>query len=430
MGHVPTKLYAKFATLIAALTLTSLATLGAEATGAPSQAGKTPGRHRVDPNLSTEQVVYSFQGGSDGAQPWGDLTQAGGAIYSTTLLGGAAGMGTVFKLVPSRGGFTESVVHSFAGAGDGAYPWQGLTSDFLGGLYGTTSSGGATNAGTVYKLSWNGETILYNFQGGTDGSYPTGFSNEDPIGNVYGTTEQGGSAGAGSVFALSPTQNGYAERIIYSFQGGNDGQTPHGGLLEDLFGGLYGTTYFGGTTGAGTVFKLTPSWQGSYSESIIHSFNGTDGSIPNANLIQDLTGTLYGTATWGGSGTCSYSYGGFGGCGTVFKLTPSRNGYTETTLHSFQGGADGAGPNGGLFKDILGNIYGTTYYGGANGAGTVFVLTPQRNGSYVENVVWSFGGPGDGARPAATLLLYGNALYGTTAHGGANGQGTVFSLTP
>jgi uncharacterized repeat protein (TIGR03803 family) len=432
MSHAPTKLTAKLAALIAAATLASPAVAGAAIVGQASHATRAPGHHRVGPNVWTEQVVYSFQGGSDGASPWGDLVQSGGALYSTTLFGGTSGIGTVFKLAPSHGGFTESIVHAFSGGGDGAYPWQGLTSDLSGSLYGIASSGGAANAGTAFKLSSKGEATIYSFQGTADGAYPTGFPNEDIFGNVYGTTENGGSAGNGTVFALSPSRGGgYSEQTLYSFQGGNDGQNPHGGLLEDLFGALYGTTYFGGTSGAGTVFKITPSWGGVYSESVIHSFTGSDGSIPNASLIEDWTGALYGTATWGGSGFCSNSYGGFGGCGTVFKLTPSwSGGYTETTLYSFQGGSDGSGPNGDLLKDSKGNIYGTTYYGGANGAGTVFVLTPQRNGSYLENIVWSFGGTGDGARPAGGLTSYGNALYGTTARGGTNNQGTVFSLTP
>ncbi len=432
MNHVPTKLTARLAALVAASTLASLALGSAEAATTPVRTvhAKKIRHHRVGTTDWAEQVVYSFQGGSDGSEPWGDLVQDGGALYSTTLLGGAAGVGTVFKLAPSRGAFTESVVHTFAGSADGAYPWQGLSTDILGSLYGVTGSGGSAGAGTAYKLTSKGETTVYSFQGGTDGSNPTGFSNEDLLGNVFGTTEGGGATGNGTVFKLTPTRTGYSEQVIYSFQGGNDGQTPHGGLLEDLLGGLYGTTYTGGPGNAGTVFKLTPSFSGSYHESVIHSFNGADGAIPNANVIEDLSGTLYGTASFGGTGTCSSTYDGFGGCGTVFKLTPTWNGYTETTLYSFQGGTDGATPNGGLFKDLSGNIYGTTYYGGANGAGIVFELSPQRNGTYVENVVWTFGAQSDGAHPAAGLLPYGGGLYGTTRFGGAINQGTVFSLTP
>jgi uncharacterized repeat protein (TIGR03803 family) len=438
MSHVPRNLTARVAALCACATLVGLVASSAEAASRGTLAA-SPGKpahkvlrhHRVGAEIFTEQTVYSFQGGSDGTFPWGDLTQAGGALYSTTLNGGANGMGTIFKLTPARGGgFTENIVHAFAGGADGANPWQGVSADLLGSLYGLTSSGGVAGTGTVFKLSTKGEGPLYSFQGNGDGANPTGFPNEDLTGSVYGTTENGGTAGAGTVFALRPNRNGYSEQVLYSFKGGNDAQQPHGGLLEDLLGSLYGTSYFGGTSGAGTVFKLTPSWSGGYNESIIHSFNGTDGSIPNASMIEDWTGTLYGTATWGGTGTCNNSYGGFGGCGTVFKLTPSWNGYTETTLYSFQGGTDGAAPNGGLFKDAQGNLYGTTYYGGANGGGTVFELSPQRNGSYVENVVWSFGTAGDGTHPAGGMIAFGNALYGTTVYGGTINQGTVFSITP
>ena len=180
------------------------------------------------------------------------------------------------------------------------------------------------------------------------------------------------------------------------------------------------------------MFKLSPSWSGGWKETILHSFIGSDGTIPNSSLIGDLRGTLYGTATWGGSGTCPNSSGPFGGCGTVFKLTPQSNGsYTTTVLYAFQGGPnDGGGPNGPLFMDGHGNLYGTTYYGGANNVGTAFMLTRQGDGTYAESVIWNFAGSGDGAHPAASLVPYGNALYGTTVSGGANGRGTVFQLTP
>jgi uncharacterized repeat protein (TIGR03803 family) len=432
MSHVPTKMTARLvvSTVAAAAFLLVVATDAQAAVGTnrwlPSHS------HTRKQTAWSEQIVYSFQAGTDGANPWGDLVQVGTALYGTTLFGGAGSMGTVFKLTPTRTGFSESVVHPFLGSADGAYPWAGLSVDLLGSLYGTTGAGGSGGAGTVYKLTGNGQSILYGFQGGTDGSYPTGFPNVDLMGNVYGTTETGGSVGYGTVFALTPKlSGGYSEQILYSFQAGGDGQNPHGGLLEDGTGSLFGTTVAGGTSAVGTVFKLTPSRNG-YRESILHSFAGSDGTIPNASLIADVNGALYGTATWGGSGSCPNSFGAFAGCGTVFKLTPKGNGsYSESTLYKFQGGAnDGAGPNGDLFVDGNGNLYGTTYYGGAHGGGAVFMLTPRHNGTYSESVIWGFGSKGDGARPAAGMTQYGNALYGTTVYGGANGRGTVFQLTP
>ena len=435
LSHVPTNLTRRLVAAIAApaALLFALATDAQAATsGNPHR--WLPNRHRAHSQTAwTEQVVYSFQTGSDGASPWGDVFPAGGGLYSTTLLGGAAGMGTVFKLMPGRSGFSESIVHSFVGGTDGAYPWMGLSADLLGTLYGTTSAGGNTNAGTVYKMTYKGQSTIYGFQGGSDGSYPSGFTNIDLLGDVYGTTENGGSAGQGTVFMLKPSwSGGYSEQLLYSFQGGNDGANPHGGLLQDLSGSLYGTTVAGGPSGAGTVFKLAPSWSGGWKETVLHSFVGSDGNIPNASLIEDVRGTLYGTATWGGNGTCPNSYGPFGGCGTVFKLTPQWNGtYTTTTLYQFQGGSnDGGGPNGPLFMDGHGNLYGTTYYGGVNNVGTAFMLTRQGDGSYSESVIWNFGGSGDGAHPAASLVSLGNALYGTTVSGGANGRGTVFQLSP
>ena len=234
----------------------------------------------------------------------------------------------------------------------------------------------------------------------------------DAKGNLYGTTNYGGAYGAGIVFEL--TSSG-AEKILHSFNvDGTDGFYPEAGLLLDTKGNLYGTTVEGGAFGVdGTVFKLTPTKKG-WTETIVHSFGATgDGGQPYAVLTLDTAGNLYGTAFYGGA----YSQ------GTVFELTSSG---TEKILWSFGNGMDGANPIAGVARDTKGNLYGTTEYGGAHGYGTVFELTS----SGTEKILWSFRNGTDGANPIAGVVLgkTGN-IYGTTSNGGAYGSGTVFKVT-
>jgi uncharacterized repeat protein (TIGR03803 family) len=261
---------------------------------------------------------------------------------------------------------------------------------------------------------------------------------------LYGTTYAGGTTGAGTVFKVSPSGT---ESVVYTFQGGNDGESPQAGLVEGKNGDLYGDTDFGGSTslcnghGCGTVYELTPKGSG-YAERVLYAFQrGSDGGGPVASLLIDKKGALYGTTVHGGGGTaCTPS---IIGCGTVFKLTPAGSGYTETILYSFQGGSDGAIPTDALIADSKGALYGTTSYGGggacssgslASGCGTAFKLTPSGSG-YAETLLYSFkGGSDDGAAPRAALHAGKNGvLYGTTQQGGAKngaGKGTVFELTP
>jgi uncharacterized repeat protein (TIGR03803 family) len=218
------------------------------------------------------------------------------------------------------------------------------------------------------------------------------------------------------------------------------------GLIMDGSGNLYGTTEAGGADNYGTVFKLTPGSGGSYTESVLYSFQGgtADGAYPQAGLIMDNSGNLYGTTEEGGTGSCSAN-GSTIGCGTVFKLTPGSGGcYTESVLHNFQGGtSDGADPWAGLIMDSNGDLYGTTTLGGASGGpgscsgngsatgcGTVFKLTLGNGGSYTESVLHYFqGGTSDGANPYAGLIIDSNGnLYGTSS-GGGNAAGTTRSGT-
>jgi uncharacterized repeat protein (TIGR03803 family) len=344
---------------------------------------------------------------------------------------------TVSLLVTSTWASTnwyEKVLRSFGNGTDGYAPSAGLIFDAAGNLYGTTQYGGGANAyGTVFELTPAGggnwtETVLYSFRSGTDGAVPGAGLIFDAAGNLYGTTTAGGPNN-GTVFELTPTTaGGWTEQVLYRFcsqANCTDGQYPYGSLIFDAAGNLYGTTEFGGTYGAGTVFKLTPAAGGGWTETVLYSFGrGTDGASPLVGLIFDVVGNLYGTTTFGGT------Y----GAGTVFELTPTAGGgWTETVLHSFNpnNGTDGFNPYAGLIFDAAGNLYGTTYYGGSYGGGTVFELTPAAGGGWTETVLRSFGNGTDGFWPYAGLIFdHAGNLYGTTEYGGTHNYGTVFELTP
>jgi uncharacterized repeat protein (TIGR03803 family) len=324
-------------------------------------------------STGTETVLHSFNNdGTDGIYPYaGVILGKKGNLYGITTGGGAFGYGMVFELSPSE---KETILHSFEWNGtDGVGPSGGLVMDKKGNLYGTTSFGGAYSNGTVFELTPSGnETILYSFAAnGTDGFNPASTLILDTEGNLYGTTYFGGASNYGTVFKVTPSGN---ETILHIFEAnGTDGIYPTAGLVSDKKGNLYGTTNTGGAYGYGTLFELTPSG----TEAILHSFdaNGTDGGNPQAGLVLGKKHNLFGT-TVGGGAFCSPS-----GCGTVFELTPKRK---ESVLHSFGAAGDGYYPYGGLALDKEGNLYGTTYGGGYNagecayfgGCGTVFKVTP------------------------------------------------------
>lgn len=260
------------------------------------------------------------------------------------------------------------------------------------------------------------QSVLYSFAGGNDGAQPYAGLVSDHQGNFYGTTIFGGGSlacfsGCGTVYQVTP--NG-TETVLYSFGGNSDGAIPYGGLVLDPKGNLFGGTSSGGFF-VGTLFGISPSGQ----ETLLHTFQGSgagDGAGVYSSLVRDPRGNLYGTTFSGGS-QC------FGGCGTVFQL--SKDG-VETVLYSFAGGSDGAFPFSSLLRDVNGDLYGTTTFGGTSGQGTVFKL----NTSGVETVVYSFTGGTDGGIPAAGLVSdnHGN-LYGTASQGGAYGHGTVFEIS-
>jgi len=371
----------------------------------------------------TFAVLHTFTGYGDGGEPIAGLTMdRAGNLYGTTSQGGAAGNGTVFKLVHARSGWVLYTLHAFQGGQDGATPQARVLFGPDGTLYGTTSYGGA-GSGTVFNLRppatscrsaqcpWT-ETVLYRFTGGSDGGEP-GFGELafDPAGNIYGTTSYGGMGchaygGCGVVFELSPSGEGWTESVLYRFTGGSDGFSPFSGVTFDKAGNLYGTTVLGGGGEGGVLYQLIPSASG-WTETTLHSFGTSgDGYSPYGGLIIDQQGNLYGTtfgngvvyelqsfgSNWtynilyvlGGQGpydapTMDASgnlYGttfgdGSSGLGNVFKLTPGAGGWTYTDLHGFRG-SDGVEPVGGVVLDANGNIYGTTFYA----AGEVWEITP------------------------------------------------------
>jgi uncharacterized repeat protein (TIGR03803 family) len=326
--------------------------------------------------LGNETPLHTFTGVSDGTKPAAGLVMdAAGNLYGTASQGGTAGLGTVFKIDPSG---NETTIHAFTGApSDGASPLANLIMDAASNLYGTTASGGsgpcAFGCGVVFKIDPAGnETVVHNFNG-FDGELPMAGLLMDSGGNLYGTTFNGGGGlvcgfGCGVVFKLDPSG---IETILYSFEGLSDGRNPFGSLIMDAGGNLYGTTSAGGVStgcsGCGTVFKIDTLGN----ESLLYTFaGGSDGANPEAGLIMDGAGNLYGT-------TSDNAIPGF--LGTVFKLDSAGH---KTVLHNFTGGVgDGARPRAALIMDTAGNLYGTAEQGGAVNAGIVFrltALTPQQ----------------------------------------------------
>jgi uncharacterized repeat protein (TIGR03803 family) len=383
-------------------------------TGGSGTVGSSSGTIDVSCAAGTETVLYSFGATStDGNSPYADLIMdSAGDLYGTTMIGGANGEGTVFK-ISSAG--TETVLHSFgATSTDGKEPEGGLIMDSAGNLYGTTAGGGANYGGTVFKISAAGtETVLYSFGAtSTDGQNPIAGLIMDSAGNLYGTTWSGGAHFDGTVFKISATGT---ETVLHSFAGGaTDGRLSEGGLIMDSAGDLYGTTLQGGANSVGTVFKISAAG----TETVLYSFGATstDGEYPAAGLIMDSAGNLYGTTKNGGA---------YGGAGTVFKISASG---TETVLYSFGAtSTDGTYPHAGLIMDSTGNLYGTTQQIGASSSGTVFKISTAGT----ETLLYSFGATStDGAFPQAGLILdSAGDLYGTTSEGGANGGfGTVFKI--
>jgi uncharacterized repeat protein (TIGR03803 family) len=330
----------------------------------------------------TKANLYSFLGGDDGSGPEaGVIFDKAGDLYGVTGGGGSGSSGTVFELMPGKNGdWTETVLYSFTGGPDGGFPNSILSFDEAGNLFGTTESGGSPGNGTVFELMpgqsgrWT-EKVLHAFKGHADGMQPLAGVIFDGAGTLYGTTESGGKYGLGIIFELSPAKAGkWKETILHAFQGTPDGSNPAAGLV--LSGGiLYGTTYSGGDStcgvdgGCGTVFQLASNGS-KWKESIIYSFQGSDGIESLATPVFDQAGNLYGTTFEGGSGSCNV-------CGTAFELTPiGNNNWQETVLHDFGSKSGDAGtPASGVIVNKSGKLFGTTTLGGNDNAGAVYEIT-------------------------------------------------------
>jgi uncharacterized repeat protein (TIGR03803 family) len=413
-----------------------------------------------------ESTLYNFLGHPDGSNPAAPVTfDKAGNIYGTNVNGGMYGWGAIFQLSPPAvegDPWTENILYSFEAGSDGANPSSGVVLDDKGALYGEVL-GGSVGRGDVYKLtppttpggSWSEGTVYLfcvDFAPCPDGNEPFGGLASDAEGNLYGTTKFGGDTlnCCGVVFKVTRPHGAvttWTGTVLYTFfglsSGHSDGSTPMGGVILDKDGNVYGTTLDGGDPsacagkGCGTVFKLSKEG-GTWKESILYTFHGTaDGRGPQSGLIFDECGALYGTASGDGVNA-----------GNVFKLSPpteSGGEWRERVLYRFKGLAalDGANPLAGLvFRGR--DLYGTTASGGSAscsygsgnvGCGTVFKLVPPTSGSgpWDETILWDFSG--DGNDPVAPLTVRGGAFYGTASDGGVPslcpfGCGAVFELVP
>jgi uncharacterized repeat protein (TIGR03803 family) len=375
-------------------------------------------------------VIHSFNGASGGGDPAGAFAgDAAGDLYGTTVVGGADGCGTVFELPASRNATrTEKVLYNFTCGDDGKNPYGGVTFDESGFLFGTTAAGGSggmcagDGCGVVYELSPAGETVLHAFKGGKDGYGPGGGVVFDAFGHLYGTTPDGGADSEGTVYELSFSNSAWHERVIHAFTGGSDGAVGSlGSLLVDASGDLFGVTEEGGAHGAGVVFEMSPQAGGAWSYRTLYAFKGEpDAGFPYGGLIAGRDGNLFGTTYYGGAH----------GAGTVFELHAEPMGnWEEKVLYSFGGGRDGGNPTSTLAFDTLRDLVGTTSNGGSTcGCGVVFSLDPAKQ---LEMVLHRFGGSGDGEFPYYGVLIdNAGEMFLSTASGGAESQGAAVELSP
>jgi hypothetical protein len=382
-------------------------------------------------------ILYRFSGGSDGGNPYGPLVaDQAGNLYGIAALGGDAGLGVVFELASGPNDtWTETVLHSFSGS-DGAYPNPGLTFDAQGNLYGTTFAGGQTG-GVAFELSpgqsgaWS-FSLLNSFGSASSpgGSEPNGNLVLDTTGNAYGTTQLGGAGvcsnfpgPCGVVFELSPAGSGtWTESVLYSFKGRPDGEFPYASVFFDSAGNLDGTTNEGGSgkcndgegaiIGCGTVFALSPSG-GGWSETQLYNFKKSEQNMPGSTLVSDSNGSLFGTAGY-----------------DVFRVRPVTGGkWKKETIYEFTEGIGGTIPSSGVTFDSQGNLYGTTSSSRLSGFSTVFELSPPAmgEGAWSEATLAKFGKGFDSNQPRGGVLLAGNgAIYGAVS--GTAGRGYVFAI--
>ncbi len=389
---------------------------------------------------SRAQVLHTFQGGKDGANPWATLLldDKTGILYGTTEDGGNqscqnsfdTGCGTIFSLSPSGSAWKETVLYRFQGGSDGSNPRAPLVPRPDGYFYSTTTTGGDSQSiGTAFRIklgTWK-EEVIFRFPSYQKGAYPQGAIAFDRKGHLYGLTPNGGSSGVAFELISSPVGE-WKEVVLYEDVG-----LPYAGVLLDHRGNLYGTTDSNGTFNEGSVFELSHGKRG-WRFTNLYSFQSSfGGGVQPSDLTADKQGNLFGFAGDAGTGCEIY------GCGTVFEMTRVRGKWQEKTLYQFKDLADGWGPGyGAPAFDRSGNLYGTTQAGGRYGFGTVFMLSPVKGG-WQKTTLYSFPGGAGGSEPFGGLVLdqHGD-IFGTTYLGGKRGGttckkegcGIVFELTP
>jgi len=391
----------------------------------------------------TYTVLHNFTGGTDGDMPYAGVTlDRAGHLYGTTTQGGNTGLGTVYELKLFHDRWLLNSLYQFQQP-IGAYPQGRVVFGPDGSLYGISSAGGTGTGGSgpgdnpcphgcgaVYKLqppatacktsicSWIG-TSIYSFTGGVDGYSPSFVDPVfDQVGNLYGTTEGGGPGTCGVVFQLTPAHGNWTESVLYGFDCGFNGFGPASGVTFDTAGNIYGTASVGGA-GSGTVYQLSRSGSG-WVETTLYTFLGDfDGSEPVAPVLLGAAGNLYGATLGAGPHND----------GTVFKLQPSGEDWIFSLVYGFDQGRIYGGPSGNLLMDARGNIYGTTWSGGAFAQGSVFKLSPVAGGWTYTSLHDFTGEDGSLVYGGPTMDASGN-LYGTAAMGGQYGHGVVWKITP
>lgn len=377
---------------------------------------------------NTTKLIYSFAGGADGEYTDTELVMDSARnLYGTSVQGGTYASGTVFQVTPEG---VHTVLYNFTGGADGGEPYKGVTLDAQGNLYGTAVTGGGgsceSGCGVVFKLTNSGgawtQTVIHAFTG-ADGSGPGSPASIDKHGNVFGTTPTGGKYGMGVIYVLEPMGSGWKFRVVHHFTGGADGGGGSAGrLLIDGLGNLYGVCTVGGVNGFGTVYEVSLS-RGQVQFTTLYAFKDQpDGALPYSGLVFDKAGNLYGTTYYAGANDL----------GTVYKLLRGNGSWRETVLYSFKGKADGGNPISGLVADSSGNFYGTTSADGAScGCGTIFKMTRGSSGNWTESVAYRFpGSPNEGTAYNGLVSDGAGHFYGATVNGGTANDGTIYEFTP
>jgi uncharacterized repeat protein (TIGR03803 family) len=375
--------------------------------------------------------LYSFSNNDVGLNPTaGLIIDQAGRLYGTSYGEGTQDYGTVYRLSRAGSDWTVMPLYNFRGGTDGAHPVAAVAFGPNGTLYGTTSEGGNGDNGTVFNLRppasicktvfcpWT-ETVLYRFTGGSDGGFGGFLLNYadalvfDQGGNLYGTTPSGGAYGYGVVFKLTQSGGSWTESVLWSFTGGNDGANPVSGVIFDSAGNLYGTAESGGTHGDGVVYELSPSESG-WTQATLYSFGGEDNPYPFGGVTMDAQGDLYGTT------------GGLFTGGEAYELSQADGNWAVTRRQIFSAYD---GPFDTPTLDAEGNLYGTIEFGGAGGFGEVFKLTPS-GGGWIYTHLYDFNGDNGLAAVGGVVLDANGNLFGTTVAGGEYGDGNVWELTP